>query len=260
MINSFIKKNREILAKATEKNGKNFSDSFGMDLDYLAKIITFIEPFYRYYFRVSTFGIENIPKDGNFLFISNHSGQIPIDGVMVGLSLLFDKEPPLLLRSMVERWVPELPFISTLFSKGGQILGTQKNAKKLLEERNSLLIFPEGVKGISKIFKDRYKLAEFGSGFVRLSIETKTPLVPVAVIGAEEQIPTFANIKNIANWLKIPAMPIPLTPIPLPVKYRIYFGEPFICSDNTEESANKVKNIVQKMVDDGINKREHIFW
>ncbi|MBN2695136.1 acyltransferase family protein [bacterium] len=260
MIETFIKKNRDILKKATEKNGKNISDSFGMDLDYLAKIITIIEPFYKFYFRVSTFGVENIPNEGNFLFISNHSGQIPIDGVMIGLSLLFEKKSPILLRSMVERWVPELPFISTIFSKGGQILGTPKNAKRVLDENNSLLIFPEGVKGISKTFKNRYKLAEFGSGFARLAIETQTPIIPIAVIGAEEQIPTIANITNIANLLKIPAMPIPITPLPLPVKYRIYFGEPIYCIDNSEESTEKIKDIIQKMLDDGLKKREHIFW
>jgi len=249
-----------------ELNCKGY-DSFGLDKDFLAKMVSLAEPFYKYYFRVETYGLENIPKDGRVLLISNHSGQIPIDGAMIGLALFLELNAPRFVRSMVERWVPELPFISTIFNKAGQILGTRDNARQLLENDNALLVFPEGVRGINKPFIDRYKLAEFGTGFLRLALQTKTPIVPIAVIGAEEQIPVIANFKDLGEKLGLPALPIPAVPAILPTKYRIYFGKPFYFEENEETTnedvlsyVNQVKDKIQEMINDGLNKRKHIFW
>jgi 1-acyl-sn-glycerol-3-phosphate acyltransferase len=249
-----------------ELNCKGY-DSFGLNKDFLAKMISLAEPFYKHYFRVQTFGLENIPKDGRILLISNHSGQIPVDGAMIGLALFLELNTPRFVRSMVERWVPELPFISTIFNKAGQILGTRENAKQLLENDNALLVFPEGVKGINKPFMDRYKLAEFGTGFLRLALQTNTPIVPIAVIGAEEQIPVIANFKNLGEKLGLPALPIPVFPGILPSKYRIYFGKPFYFEENentTNEDilsyVNQVKDTIQEMINNGLNERKHIFW
>ena len=249
-----------------ELNCKGY-DSFGLNKDFLAKMISVVEPFYKYYFRVETYGMENIPKEGRVLLISNHSGQIPIDGAMIGLSLFLDLKTPRFVRSMVERWVPELPFISTIFNKAGQILGTRENAKKLLEDENTLLVFPEGVRGINKPFVDRYKLADFGTGFLRLAMQTNTPIIPVAVIGAEEQIPVIANFKKLGAKLGLPALPIPAIPAILPSKYRIYYGKPFnfIETENTTNEdilsyVNLVKDRVQEMINTGLNERKHIFW
>ncbi len=267
MLDKFLNRYKDKIENIQlELNCKGY-DSFGLDKDFLAKMVSVVEPFYKYYFRVETHGIENIPKDGRVLLISNHSGQIPIDGAMIGLALFLELNAPRFVRSMVERWVPELPFISTIFNKAGQILGTRDNARQLLENDNALLVFPEGVRGINKPFVDRYKLAEFGTGFLRLALQTNTPIVPIAVIGAEEQIPVIANFKDLGEKLGLPALPIPAVPAILPTKYRIYFGKPFYFKEDentTNEDilsyVNQVKDTIQQMINDGLNKRKHIFW
>ena len=101
-----------------------------------------------------------------------------------------------------------MPFVSLLFSRIGQVVGVQENAKRLLAQGEALLVFPEGARGISKTFDQRYKLTEFGLGFMRLAIETDTPVVPIAVIGAEEQYVSVANLEALAKVLRMPAFPI----------------------------------------------------
>ena len=262
-LNRFSKKMDKIELKL---NCKGY-DPFGLDKHYLSKFVSLVEPFYKYYFRVKTHGIENIPKTGRVLLISNHSGQIPIDGAMIGLSLFLEGKPPRFVRSMVEKFVPELPFINNIFTKAGQILGSRDNARKLLENDNTLLVFPEGVRGINKIFSKRYQLAEFGTGFLRLALQTNTPIIPIAVIGAEEQIPTVANLEDFGKKLGLPALFIPLSPFPLPTKYHIYFGKPFYFKEDENTTNNdilaytqEVKDKIQNMINDGLNEREHIFW
>ena len=181
----------------------------------------------RFYFRTEVHGIENVPQ-GRVLLVSNHAGQIPLDGVVIATSMILDAKPPRLVRAMVERFVSTLPYFSIWFTRVGQVLGAPENAKRLLESDEALLVFPEGVKGISKTFDERYKLAPFGPGFMRLALETNSPIVPIAVIGSEEQYPSIGDLKGLAKLFGAPALPI--IPqlfvgmaLPLPVKYRLYF-------------------------------------
>ena len=137
---------------------------------------------------------------------------------------------PRLVRSMVEYFVPTVPFASYLFARWGQITGTPENCRRLLAAEEAVLVFPEGTRGISKNFSRRYQLAEFGKGFLRLALEMRAPIVPIAVIGAEEQAPAI-NVKPLARLFGAPSFPVvpypPFLPlVPLPVKYRLYFGEP----------------------------------
>src|SRR5262249_8285774 len=152
-------------------------------------------------------GIENVPR-GRVLLIANHSGQIPIDAALIGASLFMDAEPPRFMRAMVERWAHTLPFVSLLFSRVGQVVGVPENAHRLLEQEEALLVFPEGSRGISKTFDRRYQLVDFGLCFMRLAIETNTPIVPVAVIGGEEQYISVANVESLAKLFKMPAFPV----------------------------------------------------
>src|SRR5262249_43055757 len=166
------------------------------------------------------------------LLIANHSGQVPLDASLIGASLFMDTEPPRFIRAMVEKWTQTLPFVSLLFSRVGQVVGVPENASRLLEREEALLVFPEGARGISKTFDRRYQLTDFALGFMRLAIETGTPIVPIAVIGGEEQYVSVANLTGLARVLRVPAFPIlpqlllPGGQLPLPTKYRIYFGEP----------------------------------
>lgn len=205
-------------------------DPFGFDRETGRVVLAFAALLHRVYFRSVVRGVENIPS-GRALIVANHSGQLPLDGMMIAAAMLLDAEKPRLPRAMVERWTVELPFISALFPRVGQVLGSPENARRLLEREESLIVFPEGARGISKTYRERYKLTEFGLGFMRLALATNTPIVPVSVVGAEEQYISVANAPWLARALGMPAFPI--IPqlflgmlLPLPVKYRLRFGRP----------------------------------
>ncbi len=245
-------------------------DSFGFHRDD-AKVAALIARFFHHdYFRVESHGIENVP-DGRVLLVANHSGQLPFDGIGIGGALLFDRDPPRLLRAMIEKFIPTLPFVSYLFARWGQIIGTPENCVRLLEEEEAILVFPEGARGISKSFNKRYQLQEFGLGFMRLALQTGTPVVPIAVVGAEEQLPGV-NIAPLARLLGAPSLPIlpfpPFLPIvPFPTKYRLYFGEPQRFTGDPddddeviEEKVKVVRNRIQSMIQIGLKERKHIFW
>lgn len=249
------------------------TDDFGLDPDQIKLVLPFVEFLYRRYFRVETFGLRDMPA-GRVLFIANHSGQIPLDAMMIATSLLLDGDPPRAVRSMVERWVPTLPFVSVFFSRVGQVLGTPENCRTLLGQGHPVLVFPEGVRGVNKTYDKAYQLQEFGHGFMRLALESDTPIVPVAVVGAEEQYPALWNLERVGRLFGSPALPItPLMAIPvlgllpLPVKYRIYFGRP-LCfegdpdDDDTVIGAKvaQVRDAIAALIQRGLAERQHIFW
>lgn len=245
-------------------------DPFGLDPASIKYPLLFTRWLYRHYFRCETHGLEHVPA-GRCLFVANHSGQLPFDGLVIAAALFLDAPHPRIVRSMVERFVPSLPFVSYLLSRWGQITGTPENCRRLLDNEESILVFPEGARGVSKPFSHRYQLTDFGHGFMRLALETHSPVVPVAVIGAEEQAPAV-NIKPLARLLGTPAFPVvpypPFVPIiPLPVKYRLYFGEPLSFEgdpDDEEEiiddKVRAVKNRIQSMLHLGLRARKGVFW
>jgi 1-acyl-sn-glycerol-3-phosphate acyltransferase len=248
------------------------TDPFGLDPRWTKWALASCAFLHRRYFRSDVHGAEHVPS-GRVLLVANHSGQIPIDGALIGAALFMDVEPPRFMRAMVEKWTQTLPFVSTLFSRVGQVVGVPENAERLLEQGEALLVFPEGARGISKTFDKRYQLADFGLGFMRLAIETKTPIVPVAVIGGEEQYISVANLSSIAKVLRMPSFPVipqlllPGGQLPLPTKYRIYFGEPMRFAGDPddddaviEEKVWVVKAMIQSMVNRGVKERKNVFW
>lgn len=246
-------------------------DPFGFDPQVGKYALAMSALLYRKYFRSEVHGIENVPP-GRVLVVANHSGQLPFDGMMIGTSLVLDAKPPRLPRSMVEKWSAQLPFVSTLFARSGQVIGSPENARRLLQNDESLLVFPEGVRGISKPFDERYHLQEFGAGFMRLALETNTPILPVAVVGAEEQYISVADFKPLARLLGLPSFPI--VPqllvsglLPLPSKYRLYFGKPLTFSGDPDDEdtvvgrkVSEVRSIIQDMVDRGLRERQSVFF
>ncbi|MGE0549551.1 MAG: lysophospholipid acyltransferase family protein [Kofleriaceae bacterium] len=253
-------------------HGNEFGfDPFGMSRDSVKLAAQVSSWLYRHYFRANAYGVENIPRSGRALFVSNHSGQLPFDGVVIAAATFLEPEQPRVVRSMVEYFVPTVPFASYLLARWGQITGTPENCRRLLASEEIVLVFPEGAKGISKPFSQRYQLAEFGKGFMRLALEMQAPIIPIAVIGAEEQAPAF-NVKPLAKLLGLPSLPIvpypPFFPlVPLPVKYRLYFGEPMTFSGDPDdddevldEKVKRVRHRIQSMIHVGLREREHIFW
>jgi 1-acyl-sn-glycerol-3-phosphate acyltransferase len=247
-------------------------DPFGLDPAWAKYAVGVAAFFHRFYFRTDVFGIDQVPT-GRVLLIGNHSGQLPIDGLLIGASLFLDAEPPRIIRSMVEKWTQTLPFVATAFSRVGQVVGVPENARRLLDLGEMLLVFPEGARGISKSFSERYRLTDFGLGFMRLALETDTPIVPVAVIGGEEQYISLGNLGVVAKTFGMPNFPlipqflIPGGQMPLPTKYRLYFGEPMWFEGDPddddaviEEKVNKVKGTIQSMLNRGLKERKSIFW
>ncbi len=182
------------LEKLTPPRNEYGVDPYGFDVDYLTSAVAPLLWLYRRWFRVEVNGIESVPAEGRVLLVANHSGQLPFDAAMIEVGLLVDKDPPRVVRAMVERWVPTLPFVSTFMARCGQVVGTQDNCRRLLAADEALLVFPEGVRGLNKPFQRRYQLQRFGHGFMRLALETGAPIVPVGVVGAEEQAPQLFDL------------------------------------------------------------------
>lgn len=244
-------------------------DPFGFHKDSLRYAALVARFFYRDYFRCEVHGLDRVPA-GRVILVANHSGQLPFDGMCIASALFLEHQPPRVVRSMVEKFVPSWPFVSYLFPRWGQITGTPENCHRLLEAEEAILVFPEGARGIAKPFSKRYQLEDFGLGFMRIALAARTPIVPIAVIGAEEQVPAV-NVRPLARLFKVPSFPLmpfpPFLPLPLPVKYRIHFGEPLTFEGDPddddeviEDKVRLVKSSIQSMLRLGLEERRHVFW
>lgn len=194
------------------------------------------------------------------MVVGNHSGGLPVDGAMVLTSLLLEANPPRLGQGMVEKFANKWPFLSHWFSRVGQFTGLPEHAERLLEQERCLMVFPEGARGTGKLYKDRYQLVRFGTGFVRLALSTDTPIVPFAFIGGEEALPTIMHLKRLARMIKAPYIPISpyILPIPMPIPCQIFYGEPLkFEGDGTEadevieEYVGIVKTKIEGLIDEG---------
>jgi len=256
----------------TRLNEYAFDDQ-GFSPDFVKQNALPLALLYEYYFRVRTVDIDRVPK-GRVLLVANHAGQLPFDGMMLSMAMLLKGEPPRIARAMAEYWVSELPFVSVAAARGGSLVGTPRNCTSMLESGECVMVFPEGVRGMNKLYEDRYKLMRFGLGFMRLALETNTPIVPVSIIGSEEQQPGLANLSRIASLLGMPALPVPPTfplfgplgLLPLPVKYHIYFGEPLSFEGDPseddahiEERVDTVKAAIEEGFAQGLAERGGIF-
>lgn len=216
------------------------------------------------YFRPEVEGAEHIPA-GRVLIVPNHAGQLPFDGIVVAVACLLQANPPRTVRAMIERWLPQLPFVDDVLLRGGAVLGAPINCRNLLEDEQAILVFPEGARGSGKVWRDRYRLEKFGRGFMRLALQTNTPIVPCAVVGSEESIISVHSSKILSKLLRAPYFPIhpllpllgPLAYLPLPVKFHLRFGpqlrfEGEHDADDAviEEKVAVVQGAVQHMVDD----------
>jgi 1-acyl-sn-glycerol-3-phosphate acyltransferase len=259
---------RARLEKLTPPRNEYGVDPYGLDVEYASGAIAPFLWLYRKWFRVQLHGVDRVPSEGRCLIVSNHSGQLPFDAAMIGVALLIDRDPPRVARALVDKWVPTLPFVSTFFARVGQIVGTPENCRRLLAADEAILVFPEGVRGLNKPFSQRYQLQKFGLGFMRLALESSAPVVPCAVVGAEEQAPALLDLKPVARLLGFPAFPITptLLPFPLPARYQIRFGEPLRFTgspdDDDAELERKVAEVeraVKTLLERGLAERKSVY-
>jgi len=164
------------------------------------------------------------------MLIGNHSGGVAIDGAMLIASAFLELDPPRLAQGMVEKFMSRVPFLNERQSRTGQFTGVPETAERLLRDDRLLMVFPEGARGTAKLFWERHSLVDFGTGFLRLAMKTRTPIVPVAILGGGEALPTIANSYALGQLVGAPYVPIPayLVPLPLPVRMEIHYGEPML--------------------------------
>jgi 1-acyl-sn-glycerol-3-phosphate acyltransferase len=213
-------------------------DPYGIDKRELAKLYTLLGWFYRRYFEVQVYGAEHVPPRGRAMLVGNHSGGVALDAVMVIASAFFELDPPRLAQGMAEKFIGRVPFLSWFSSRIGQLTGLPEHCIRLLEDDRLLLIFPEGARGTAKLYRERDSLVSFGTGFVRMALQTGTPIVPFAFVGGGEAIPTVANLYRAGELLGVPYLPITpyLAPLPLPVSLQLVYGRPLSLQGNPSDS------------------------
>jgi 1-acyl-sn-glycerol-3-phosphate acyltransferase len=229
-------------------------DDFGRDEGFLHVILPLAQFFYRNYWRVEVSGSEHVPDRGRVMLVSNHSGVLPFDGAMIGLALYNETTSQRLPRALAATWFPTLPFVSILLQKTGQVQAHPLNAQRLLERDELVVVFPEGIKGVGKSFKDRYQLQRFGrGGFIKVALQAKAPIIPVAVVGAEEIYPVIGQVNPLARLLGLPFFPLtptwpwtgPLGLVPLPTKWTIDIGPPIYLDEYDARAASNPAVVAQ---------------
>ncbi len=254
-------------------------DAFGFDPIFDRFVRPVFEFLYTKYWRVETYGISNIPTSGPCLMVGNHSGSLPYDATMLKMAVLKEHTAHREVRFMVEDFLFHFPFLGSMMNRFGGVRASQENAQQLLQAQMPVVVFPEGVKGLGKLYRDKYHLARFGrGGFIRLCLRTGAPLVPVAFIGPEEIHPMMARETFFAGMLGIPYVPItptfpwlgPAGLIPLPSKWFIHILPPIDLSEYGPEAekdrvlvyrlAQRVKNQIQEVIVEQLKNRRSIWF
>lgn len=239
-------------------------NKFGIDPYGIAKkdLVRFVSVFawvYRHYFKVDVYGLENVPSRGRAILVGNHSGGVAIDGAMVSASMLLEANPPRLVHAMLDKFIHRFPGASQIMSRTGQFTGNPDQAIRLLRDERLLLVFPEGARGTAKLAKDADTLVTFGTGFMRLALETKSPIVPFGFVGGGEALPTIANLKTLGRLLGVPYIPVTKwgVLIPKPTRFQILYGKPMVfegsgherddvCAAMVDEVKTKIRDLIRQ--------------
>lgn len=263
VISPDIEKKIDYIFKDLQQRYAHTKDPWGLDIDKVKETGKLLYPIYNNYFKVRVLGNKEL-KQSQYMVCSNHTGQIPIDGILISMAFILEMTPPILLRGMVEKFLVKLPVLGNLSAKLGSILGDRQNCDYLLKRGESILVFPEGVRGIAKNTPEFYHLQNFSLGFLRLALKNKTPILPVAVVGAEEMFPLVFNAKNLAKKLLLPALPISLNYFPLPSPIDILIGEEIIPEGKFDPDApdyelkplvDEIETAVRNLIDEGLKNR-----
>jgi 1-acyl-sn-glycerol-3-phosphate acyltransferase len=211
-------------------------DEFGFDEELTDRVLlAALRPLYRNWFRVEVSGMENVPDEGAALVVANHSGTIALDALMTQVAVHDEHPRHRHLRLLAADLVFRTPLLAELARKGGSTLADNADAGRLLTGGHLVGVWPEGFKGTGKRFSERYKLQRFGrGGFVAAALRTGAPIVPCAIVGAEEIYPIIGNLPTTARLLGLPYLPVtptwpwlgPLGLLPLPSKWLIHFCPP----------------------------------
>ena len=253
-------------------------DEFGFDAEVTERfLLALMRPLKDKWFRVEVRGAENIPTSGGALVVSNHSGTVPIDGLMTMVSV--HDSTGRNLRPLGADLVFRMPVVGEMARKSGATLACNEDAQRMLAGGELVGVWPEGFKGIGKPYSERYKLQRFGrGGFVSAALRTGVPIIPCSVVGAEEIYPLVGNVPALARLLGVPYLPItpffpwlgPLGMVPLPSKWLIEFGEP-IGTDSYDAGAaddpmlvfnvtDQVRETIQQTLYTLLMRRRSVFY
>ncbi len=245
----------------------------GFDPSFIERAAPVLEFLYSKYFRVRLAGIEHVPANGAALLVGNHSGGLPYDGAMLIYALWRQLHRP--LRTLVANFAFHSSWMRPVVARFGGVRASTSNALQLLERGNLVGVFPEGLRGVGKLYRERYRLTHFGrGGFVRLARTAGVPIIPVAIIGAEEIHPVLRKVTTLARPLGLPYIPItptfpllgPLGLLPVPTKWSIQFGAPITLppavegKDDTLEAAEAVRGKLDEMITDLLVHRKSIIF
>jgi 1-acyl-sn-glycerol-3-phosphate acyltransferase len=255
------------------------TDEYGADARFAETLEPLFEFLYAVWWRVEATGTEHVPASGPALVVANHSGVLPYDGLMVQLAIRHEHPARRLCRLLALDMFALLPVLAPLLSKSGSVRASPENAERLLRQGELLGVFPEGVKGVGKRFRERYRLARFGrGGFVRVALRTGAPIIPCAVVGAEEIHPVIGKADWVGKPFGLPYFPLtptfpwlgPLGVVPLPTKWSIDFGEPIDLEEHGPEGAEdpilvnriaeNVRATLQRMIDGRLARRRSVWF
>jgi 1-acyl-sn-glycerol-3-phosphate acyltransferase len=197
-------------------------DIFGLHPPSVERLLRWMSPWYRHYFRVTSEGFENVPAEGGAILVANHGAVLPIDAALLWADV--NLKTGRFLRMIADRFVPRLPVLSSMFARAGVVSGTRTNVQLLLEREELVAIFPEGTTGPAKPASRRYELQDWRVGHAELALEYRVPIIPIAIVGAEESWPLWFKIP--VRAFGSPYLPMPKTPVPLPIQIRIQYGTP----------------------------------
>ena len=255
-------------------------DVYGFDRELTEQVLLpLARPLYQKYWRVRAVGLEHVPADSGALIVANHAGTVPFDAIMTKMALLDEHPAHRHLRELAADLALRVPIVGPLARKTGSTLAHEEDARRLLTSGELVGVWPEGFKGIGKLYRDRYKLQRFGrGGFVSVALRSQVPIIPVAIIGSEEIYPMLANVQFLARLFGFPYFPItaqfpllgPLGLVPLPSKWVIDFGEPIDTTAYGPEAADdpmlvfeltdRVRDTIQQMLYRNLMGRRSIFF
>jgi 1-acyl-sn-glycerol-3-phosphate acyltransferase len=255
-------------------------DDFGYDEDLAREVLLpLAKPLYERYFRVQTLGIDRVPSEGAALMVGNHSGTVPLDAIMIQYAVATEHPQKRTIRNVAANLPFRMPFIGPLARKSGNAVACDEDAYELLRRGELVGVFPEGYKGVGKGWNERYRLQRFGrGGFIEIALRTRVPIIPIAVVGAEEAYPMIGNAKLLAKAFGYPYFPItptfpwlgPLGALPLPSKWIIEFGDPVPMDDYPDDAAedamlvfdlaDRIRDTIQQMLYRNLNLRRGAFF
>lgn len=241
-------------------------DLFGLSPPLLRRAAALGAPLYERYFRVDSRGANAIPARGPAILVANHGGVLPVDAAMLCLDVL--RNTPRIPRAIADHFVPRLPLVSSLFARLGVVSGTPTNVRRLLEDGELVAIWPEGVAGPAKRFGLRYELQRWSVGFAEHAIRHRAPIIPAAIVGAEESWPLALRLP--LRVFGSPYLPIPMSPVPLPARYHIRYGTPILVEETqvyrdaddphaVSALAERARAAVARLLSDTLAERHGVF-